>query len=84
MVLSEPRVTLLGRPGCHLCDLARHVITQVSVDMGVQWQEVSILDDPDLLRHHRDRIPVVFVDGVELSHFWVEEPALRAALGENR
>ena len=77
---SESRITLLGKPGCHLCVEARSVIERVSADLGVGWQEVSILEDPTLLRLHRDRIPVVLVDGIELSHYWVEEPALRAAL----
>lgn len=81
----EPRITLLGKPGCHLCVEARTVIERVSADLGVTWQEVSILEDPELLRLHRDRIPVVLVDGVELSHYWVDEPQLRTALStDNR
>lgn len=82
---AEPRIILLGKPGCHLCVQARLVVEQVSAELGVAWQEVSILDDPELLRAHRDRIPVVLVDGRELSHYWVEESALRAALStDNR
>ena len=82
---SPVRITLLGKPGCHLCVEARAVIERVSADLGVAWQEVSILEDPELLRLHRDRIPVVVVDGIELSHYWVEETALRAALtSDNR
>lgn len=75
-----PRITLLGRPGCHLCVEARRVIERVSADLNIGWQEISILDDPRLLEVHRDRIPVVLVDGVELSHYWVDEPELRSAL----
>jgi len=77
---TDPRITLLGKPGCHLCVEARSVIERVGAELGVGWQEVSILEDPTLLRLHRDRIPVVLVDGTELSHYWVEEEALRAAL----
>lgn len=80
MLTDSPRITLLGKPGCHLCVQARQVIERVSAELGVGWQERSILDDPELLRLHRDRIPVVLVDGVELSHYWVEEDALTSAL----
>ncbi len=80
MLTDSPRITLLGKPGCHLCVQARQVIERVSAELGVGWQERSILDDPELLRLHRDRIPVVLVDGVELSHYWVEEDALISAL----
>ncbi len=80
MLTDSPRITLLGKPGCHLCVQARQVIERVSGELGVGWQERSILDDPELFRLHRDRIPVVLVDGVELSHYWVEEDALISAL----
>lgn len=83
MLTDSPRITLLGKPGCHLCVQAREVIERVSADLGVGWQELSILDDPELLRLHRDRIPVVLVDGVELSHYWVEETALISALNSD-
>jgi hypothetical protein len=83
VLTDSPRITLLGKPGCHLCVQAREVIERVSADLGVGWQELSILDDPELLRLHRDRIPVVLVDGVELSHYWVEETALISALNSD-
>ncbi|MFM7147948.1 MAG: glutaredoxin family protein [Actinomycetales bacterium] len=83
MLTDSPRITLLGKPGCHLCVQAREVIERVSADLGVGWQELSILDDPELLRLHRDRIPVVLGDGVELSHYWVEETALISALNSD-
>jgi hypothetical protein len=42
-------VTLLTRPGCHLCDDARGVVAQVLESFpAVQFTETSILDDPIL------------------------------------
>ena len=40
-----PRITLIGKPGCHLCDDARVVVQRVAADTGAGWQELSILDD---------------------------------------
>ncbi len=79
--MSEtPRVLLLGRPGCHLCDDARSVIQTVCGDAGVLWEERSIVGDPELERLYGEQIPVTFVDG-ERHDFWrVDEQRLRAAL----
>ena len=35
-------ITLLSRPGCHLCDDAREVIARVAADLGVPWEERDI------------------------------------------
>ncbi len=40
------RVTLYGKPGCHLCDDARAVVAQVCADLGESYAEISIDDDP--------------------------------------
>ena len=52
------RVTLIGKPDCHLCADARGVIATVCAELGVGWQEVSILDDPELADEYWDKIPV--------------------------
>ena len=77
---SAARVVLLGRPGCHLCDDAREVIARVSAELGVQWVERSIDDDPELLRRYAEQIPVTFVDGRRHDFWRVDEGRLRAAL----
>lgn len=71
---------LVGKPGCHLCDEAREVIAAVCADQGVDWVEVSILDDPDLADRYWEKIPVTVVDGVEHDFWRVDAARLRAAL----
>ena len=79
--LRSPRVTLYSRPGCHLCESARAVIEQVCAELGESYTEVSILDDPELIRRYGEEIPVTLVDGRQ-HDFWRVDPArLRAALG---
>jgi hypothetical protein len=75
-----PRIRMLGRPGCHLCDEARAVIARVAADLGVAWEEQSILDDPSLLEQYGEQIPVTFVDGRQHDYWRVDESRLRAAL----
>jgi hypothetical protein len=74
------RVTLLGKPGCHLCDDARAVVARVADDLGTPWEERSILDDPALFEQYAEQIPVVLVDGRQHTFWRVDEARLRAAL----
>jgi hypothetical protein len=77
---TEHRITLLGKPGCHLCDDARVVISRVASDLDVPWEERSILDDRRLLEEYAEQIPVVLVDGVQHTFWRVDEGRLRRAL----
>jgi glutaredoxin len=74
------RITLLGKPGCHLCDDARAVVQRVAGDLGVPWEEHSILDDEELFEQYAEQIPVVLVDGRQHTFWRVDEDRLRAAL----
>ena len=74
------RVTLVGKPDCHLCDDARAVIAEVCAETGDTWVERSILDDPALAAEHWERIPVVLVDGQPHDFWRVDAGRLRAAL----
>lgn len=76
-----PSVTLLGKPGCHLCDDARAVVSGVLADHPeVSFEEKSILDDPALLDAYAEEIPVVLIDGRVHTIWRVDENRLRAAL----
>ena len=75
-----PRITLVGKPDCHLCEAARDVIAAVCAETGDTFVEVSILDDPELADRYWEQIPVTLVDGVQ-HDFWRVDPArLKAAL----
>jgi glutaredoxin len=78
-------VTLLSRPGCHLCDDARAIVTRVVAEVGgIALQERSILDDAELLERYRDEIPVVLIDGAVHTIWRVDEARLRTALLEDQ
>jgi hypothetical protein len=77
---SPPRVTLIAKPGCHLCDDARAVIERVTTELGVGWVERSIADDPALAEQYWEQIPVTLVDGRQHDYWRVDETRLRAAL----
>jgi glutaredoxin len=77
---AEVRITLVSKPGCHLCEEARTVIDRVATDLGVGWVERSIEDDPALKEQYWEQIPVTFVDGRQHDYWRVDETRLRAAL----
>lgn len=75
-------ITLLSRPGCHLCDDARAIVERVAGELGVPWTERDISASPDDLRDYSDMIPVTFIDGVQHDFWRVDEARLRRALGQ--
>ena len=77
---SRHIVTLLSRPGCHLCDDARTVISRVATDLGMNWEERDITTSPDDLARYSEMIPVTLIDGVQHDFWRVSEERLRTAL----
>ena len=78
------RITLIGKPGCHLCDDAREVVARVAAETGTRWHELSILDDADLAERYREQVPVVLVDGEQHDYWRVDAERLRGALSGRR
>lgn len=74
------RVTLYSRPGCHLCDVARAVIEEVCAELGEDYVELSIDEDPALRERYAEEIPVTLVDGRQHDFWRVDPDRLRTAL----
>ncbi|MAP62773.1 MAG: thioredoxin family protein [Microbacterium sp.] len=76
-------ITLIGKPDCHLCDVAREIVELVVAerpDGEVEVVERSILDDAALYEMWWEKIPVVLVDGRFHAHWRVSADRLRDAL----
>jgi glutaredoxin len=69
-------VRLYSRPGCHLCDEARDVLTA----MGIEFDELDIEEDDDLHARFLERIPVIEVGGRVVSELGIDQAAVRAAI----
>ena len=78
------RVTLVTRPGCHLCEVAREVVARVCSELGEEYVEVLIDSDPVLVDRFTEEVPVTFVDGRQHDFWRVDEPRLRTALSAPR
>ena len=78
-------LTIIGRPGCHLCGAADDIVDAVLADLPDEAPEVvvehaSILDDEALYEAWWDKIPVVLLDGHLHAHWRLSADRLREAL----
>jgi len=79
-------LTLIGKPDCHLCDVASEIIDAVVADLPdaaaerIEIVEASIADDPVLYELWWEKIPVVLIDGDLHAHWRLSADRLRDAL----
>ncbi|MCY7412730.1 MAG: glutaredoxin family protein [Salinibacterium sp.] len=82
--MALTQLTLIGKPGCHLCDDAHAVVTAVLSDLepavAARLEQLSILDDAALAERFADDIPVLMIDGQVHSIHRVDAAALRARI----
>ena len=57
------RLTLMSRPGCHLCEEMRREVDALLAGEPHEWEVVDVDTDPELARRYGDSIPVLFVNG---------------------
>ena len=74
------RVTLYGKPGCHLCAEAKAAVDDVRTRHRFEFVEVDITRDPSLEARYRERIPVIAIDGEEALELVIESTELERAL----
>jgi hypothetical protein len=86
--MPDIQLTLIGKPGCHLCDDARDAIGEVTRRVAAEHpdapavvvEERSILDEPELFDRYAEEIPVVLIDGRQHTYWRVDQQRLTAAL----
>ena len=74
--MPSPRVTLLTRKGCHLCDDAYEVL--VRYKLAVETVDIDASDE--LKNRYNECVPVVLFDGKERFRGRVDEVLLRRLL----
>jgi glutaredoxin len=78
-------VTLVGKPGCHLCDDARATVRAVAAETGAAVEEMDITAedfDPALKAEYWEQIPVTLVNGKRHDFWRVDADRLRKAIGQ--
>ena len=74
-------VVVYSRPGCHLCEEAMgQIIAMHDEGYRLNLHEIDIESNELLLRRYLERIPVVEVDGLEVSELILDAAAVKARL----
>ncbi len=74
-------LTLYYREQCHLCDAMRKALVAFSRrHHAIDWREIDIDRDPQLIRLYDARVPVLCLGQREVCHYFFDESALLAAL----
>lgn len=76
------RVRLLTREDCHLCEDARTMLQRVARDLPLDVEVVDIATLAEDAQAHRDRVPVIEVEGEEAQSGKISEWRLRGWLKE--
>ncbi len=78
--LSQPlHVRLYGRPGCHLCNDAAHLLNLLHGDFDFWVERINIDEDLPIREKLNDHIPVVTINGGNRVQEPVTEERLRRA-----
>lgn len=77
-------LTLYSRPGCHLCDDMKAIVTPVARELGGTVREVDIAGQPELESRFGQEIPVLFIGERKAFKYRLTESALRRRLRARR
>jgi glutaredoxin len=83
--VAGPRnLTLLSRPGCHLCEEALHQLQQLSADEKAELAIVDVDTDRRLRELYSNDIPVLFLGNREIAQHRVNCDEVRRELAGTR
>lgn len=80
-------LTLIGKPGCHLCEDAELAIERVvnpflvaNPSVSIELQKFNILDDSELAARYSEEIPVLLINGKVHNYWRIDEDRFATAL----
>jgi len=72
------QLTIYSRPGCHLCDEMKALVTRVAPAVPVDVVDISTA--PELEARYGLEIPVLLLDGRKIAKYRITEADLRRLL----
>jgi glutaredoxin len=83
-------LTLLTKPGCHLCEEAKKAIELVMFEftqensgtVQIELTELNILEDETLKNQYSEEIPVLKINGATHAYWKIDSERLLLALNE--
>jgi len=73
-------LTLVGKPGCHLCEEMLAVVERVRRGGAFELIELNVQEHPELEARYFFEIPVLLLEGQEIARYRTTEAELRQRL----
>jgi glutaredoxin len=77
-------VTVFGRHGCHLCDVATEVLESMKDELNFEIEKIYIDGNLELEKLYGEQIPVIHIDGIHHDFFKVDPERFKASLEKHR
>ena len=77
----SPRLTLISREYCHLCDDMRAALEQLRGRYAFEVELVDVDRDPALEERWGDKVPVLLDGEREICRYFLDHAAVEARLG---
>jgi glutaredoxin len=78
--MEKPDVVLITKADCHLCEAARDAVGRVTAELGLEWREQLVDNQPELREQYAEEIPVVLVNGIQRDFWKIDETRLARVL----
>lgn len=82
-------LTLIGKPGCHLCEDAQDAVARVIASfeadqksVNVSLTEKNILEDAELAARYSEEIPVLLINGKVHNYWHIDEERFSRTLND--
>lgn len=70
--MNNPLVTIYGRSGCHLCEMALEQLRVSNKTLDFAIEEILIDNNEELEALYGQLVPVIKIDGKYFSHFRID------------
>jgi len=80
----RPKLVIYGRRDCHLCDIAKEVVSSLRAQVDFDVEERDVDDDPGWKEAYGEEVPVGLVGGRKVFKYRVDPARLVRALRNAR
>ena len=82
--MTQPRLHLVTRAGCHLCDEMAELLDEMLPPLGLSYEALDVDLDAALRQRYGDAVPVLLRDGVAVAKVRLERRRLLRILRRRR
>ena len=73
-------IEIYSKPGCHLCEEAKEVITKAKEQFDLEIKEINIEEDDELLKKYGVEIPVIWINSRKAYKYRIDSEELHRRL----